>query len=237
MHHDFLDKYRDVPSLWAVRSPQFRLLWALVYVIATATLQVGWWAALALMASVLGITVILSRLPVGFAAVRTGLLSLPAVLIALPMAWFQADKVGWLGFIVAKALLAVGMMVTLISTTSFPEIINALRRARCPELLLSLLAFTYRYIFLLVEQSERLQMTYRCRVAGASPALKRRALGNIAATLFTRSLERSNRIYDAMLARGFNGTFPGLPSRRLTLIETVVLALLLLTSIGVRLLG
>ncbi|MDI6739862.1 MAG: energy-coupling factor transporter transmembrane component T [Candidatus Edwardsbacteria bacterium] len=234
MHHDFLDKYRDRVSPWSECSVMFRLCWSLLFVIATATIPAGRLISLLVMITLLALSAASARLPFGFFLSRSLGLSIPAWLIALPMALFQPRGGAWLLFMAAKAWCAVGMMTVLISTTSFPEILNTLRRLRCPELLLSLLGFTYRYIFLLVDESERLHMTYKARVAAAPNALKRRALSGIAGTLFARSLERSDRIYDAMLARGFDGRYPGIPAARITVVEGMILTALLLITIGAR---
>lgn len=234
MHHEFLDKYRDRVSPWSGRSVMFRLGWALLFVIITATIPAGRVIPLSVMIALLALTAVPASLPAGFFLSRSFGLSIPAWLIALPMAFFQPRGGEWFAFMAARAWCAVGMMTVLISTTSFPEILNTLRRLRCPELLLSLLGFTYRYIFLLVDESDRLQLTYRARAAAAPAKLRRRALAGIAATLFARSLERSDRIYDAMLARGFDGSYPGIPAAGMTNAEGVALVVFLLITIGVR---
>jgi cobalt/nickel transport system permease protein len=234
MHHDFLDKYRDRVSAWSCRSVMFRLGWSFLFVIITATIPAGRMIPLLVMIALLALTVVPAKLPAGFFLSRSFGLSIPAWLIALPMALFQPRGGEWFAFMTAKAWCAVGMMTVLISTTSFPEILNTLRRLRCPELLLSLLGFTYRYIFLLADESERLQMTYRARATAAPAILKRRALAGIAAPLFARSLERSDRIYDAMLARGFDGRYPGMPAAGMTVAEGATLLVFFLITIGAR---
>jgi cobalt/nickel transport system permease protein len=70
----------------------------------------------------------------------------------------------------------------------------------------------YRYMYVLVEEAQRL-MTARDarsaegegRRAGGSIWWRARVTGNMIGTLFLRTYERSERIYQAMLARGFNG--------------------------------
>jgi cobalt/nickel transport system permease protein len=234
MHHDFLDKYRERQSHWSARSVMFRLVWAVLFVILTATIPAGETTPLAVLIGLLATTALASQLPFGFLIVRSLLLSLPAWLIALPMAFYQPQGAQWYAFMAIKSWGAVTMMTILITTTPFPGMLNTLRRMRCPELLLSLLGFTYRYIFLLTDESERLQLTFRARAAAAPAVYQRRALAGIAASLFTRSLERSERIYDAMLARGFDGSYPGIPAAEMTVGECIMLLMLSIIAIGAR---
>jgi cobalt/nickel transport system permease protein len=65
----------------------------------------------------------------------------------------------------------------------------------------------YRYMFELVDEATRL---LRARVArsvgsGRSVTWRARVAGQMVGQLFLRSYERSDRVYQAMLARGMDG--------------------------------
>ncbi len=74
-----------------------------------------------------------------------------------------------------------------------------------------MLAFMYRYLFVLVDEVNRMIAARNARSAradgrvGGSLAWRAKVTGQMAGSLFLRSYERSERIYMAMLARGFDG--------------------------------
>jgi cobalt/nickel transport system permease protein len=91
---------------------------------------------------------------------------------------------------------------------------HALRHLRLPTLLVAIVSFMYRYISVLSEETFRLLRAREARSAGqdgaragGSIAWRARVAGNIAGQQFLRSYERSDRIYSAMQARGFQGEF------------------------------
>jgi cobalt/nickel transport system permease protein len=114
---------------------------------------------------------------------------------------------GWVSFfsILLKFFLTMSSVLLLISTTSFPGICHALRKLGVPEIFISQLLFLYRYLFVLVEEALRMVRARDMRSFG------RRGQGmgvfvNLIGTLFIRTIERAERIYHAMLSRGFSGT-------------------------------
>jgi cobalt/nickel transport system permease protein len=81
-----------------------------------------------------------------------------------------------------------------------------------PRLLVAIISFMYRYMFVLVDETMRLLRAREARSArlstrkgGGSLLWRARVAGNMVGQLFLRSYERSERIYNAMLARGYRG--------------------------------
>lgn len=106
-----------------------------------------------------------------------------------------------------KFALTVSVLVALVSTTRFHDILRALAWFRLPRLFIIELSFLYRYLFLLIEQVQRLKRARECRVVG--PSRLRwglRSTGGIIGNLFLRTLERGERVHAAMAARGFDGS-------------------------------
>jgi cobalt/nickel transport system permease protein len=60
------------------------------------------------------------------------------------------------------------------------------------------------------------------------------AIGRLVTALFLRSYERGERVYLAMLARGYAGTMPRLAVLAFRRADTVFLAALLLTLVPLR---
>jgi cobalt/nickel transport system permease protein len=76
-----------------------------------------------------------------------------------------------------------------------------------PAVLTATISFMYRYLFVLVDEAMRLQTARAARSVGTGRTVWWRAqvLGGMIGSLFIRSYERSERIYAAMLSRGFAG--------------------------------
>jgi cobalt/nickel transport system permease protein len=74
-----------------------------------------------------------------------------------------------------------------------------------PQVMILILSFMYRYIFVLADEVMRVQRARDSRNLGGSRIHHLRTFGHMVGTLFIRSYERGERIYAAMLARGFNG--------------------------------
>lgn len=114
---------------------------------------------------------------------------------------------GWVSFfsILLKFFLTMCSALLLISTTSFPGICHALKKLGVPEIFISQLLFLYRYLFVLIEETLRMVRARDLRAFG------KRGKGmdvfiNLIGTVFMRTIERADRIYHAMLSRGFSGT-------------------------------
>ncbi len=114
--------------------------------------------------------------------------------------------------ILIKSWLSAQAALLLALTTPFPDLLWALGSLRVPGILVSIIAFTYRYLFTLYDEAERL---LRARESRSAAAEGRRAggrliwraqvAGGMIGNLFLRSYERSERVYAAMLARGYRG--------------------------------
>jgi cobalt/nickel transport system permease protein len=108
---------------------------------------------------------------------------------------------------VKAAIGAVGT-VLLAATTSFPDILHGLERLRAPRLLVVIAAFMYRYAFVIVAEARRMRAALAARAYRPRHVGDVAALGRLLTALFLRSYERGERVYVAMLARGYAGTMP-----------------------------
>jgi len=126
-----------------------------------------------------------------------------AVIAGVPL------SAGWLSFltILIKFTLTVSAALLLIATTSFPGICHALRRLGVPAIFVSQLLFLYRYLFVLSEEAMRLVRARDMRSFG-NRGSSIKVVARLIGALFLRTVERAERIYSAMLSRGFNGDIP-----------------------------
>ncbi|HEU0264495.1 MAG TPA: cobalt ECF transporter T component CbiQ [Geobacterales bacterium] len=161
----------------------------------------------------------LAGVPLRF-LLRKVLFLLPVVLLlVLPNLYFDrltyplVDGVmvpgGWLSLLSAtlKTGLTVSASLVLVAATGMNGISAGLSRLGVPQVLVVQLLMLYRYLFVISDLAARVTLARELR----SPSGRGRGLASYAPLvghLLIRSWERSERIYRAMLGRGFNGTFP-----------------------------
>jgi cobalt/nickel transport system permease protein len=137
-----------------------------------------------------------------------------------------------LGSVTLKALLSLIMVNVLTLTTSIPALLNALVALRVPPLLVAILASMYRYIGVLIGEFNAMRRAAASRNLMGSNRWQRLVIGNMMGSLFIRTYERGDRVYQAMLARGYQGLPPvekmppGGRNDMIALTLTIILALI-----------
>ena len=203
------------------------------FIVSNALLPNGAWIAFALAWAFVLFANALSGLGIGF-TFRRSFVALPFALAAItvlfsipgePVTSFQflmwnflITDAGLLRFvsIVIRSWLSVQMAILLVAVTEFPKIVHALNHLRVPTIITVIISFLYRYLFVLADEVIRLLRARQARSAalagaaagrghGGSVMWRARIAGHMAGQLFLRSYERSDRIYNAMLSRGYKG--------------------------------
>ena len=135
--------------------------------------------------------------------------------------------------ILVGSWLSVQVALLLAFTTPFHDLIDALRELRVPKVMIAIISFMYRYLAVLADEGSRMTRARDARSAlgpaGGGVSIRWRATvtGRMVGSLFLRAYERSERIYAAMQARGFEGEFRHLRARALTRAEVGWLVVLL----------
>ncbi len=159
----------------------------------------GWFVAMALL---LAVTVVLSRVPVLFLVKRLAWLSPFVLSVALVNAW-QAGARGRWETVAVKSTICLLTVIVVSNTTPFSGILRVLRTARVPRLLITTIALMHRYLFVLVEEAERMRRARASRTFARERGARWQALSTVVGQLFVRASERAERIFDAMCARGW----------------------------------
>ncbi len=124
-------------------------------------------------------------------------------LIGLPFAW-EGLQIATLIFIKAVAIILTTF--SMFGTARFDVSMIALQHLKCPKILIQMLLFTYRYTFVFIEEMRRMQIAMRARGFVMKSNIKTmHVMGNFVGTLLVRSFERSERVYKAMLSKGYQG--------------------------------
>jgi cobalt/nickel transport system permease protein len=100
-------------------------------------------------------------------------------------------------------------LILLVVTTDFFDLLKGLQSMKVPGIMISMLMFTYRYIFVFAEELERMSVARQARgYRGGKSFLDRRAMGTISNTagmVLVRAYERGLRVHDSLRARGYDG--------------------------------
>jgi len=229
MHFDAFDRYHEKESFIHHLDPRVKAVVTIVFIVSNALLPDGAWTAFIFAWLFLLLANALSRLGITY-TIKRSLIALPFALIAVtilfsmpgePIASFKllmwnltVTDTGFLRFvsILIRSWLSVQLAILLVATTRFPDLIHAFEHLRVPAILTTIIAFLYRYLFVLTDEVLRLLRARESRSAasagkrsGGGVLWRAKVAGNMAGQLFLRSYERSDRIYNAMLSRGYTG--------------------------------
>ncbi|HXZ15430.1 MAG TPA: energy-coupling factor transporter transmembrane component T, partial [Roseiarcus sp.] len=127
--------------------------------------------------------------------------------------------------IALKANAVALMALALLGSAELPEIGHALRRLGVPAKLAQLFLMTVRYIEVLGQEYRRLRTAMMVRGFRMRFSVHTwRSVGWLFGMLFARSIDRAERIGEAMRCRGFNGEFPVLTEFAYTRRDAVFLS-------------
>jgi len=104
--------------------------------------------------------------------------------------------------LVLKCYLTVTALLLLVAVTPLAELGRCLLRLHAPPLFVDLLLLTYRYLGALLGEASTVYLAYRLRAPGAK-GVALRDMGSLAGNLLLRSFDRAERVYQAMLCRGY----------------------------------
>lgn len=178
------------------------------------------------------VMVALGDLPASYILKKIALLSPFALIVGIFNPFFDRQILvqmgpihisgGWVSFasIALRAFLTVGAALIMIAVTGFSAGCNALERMGMPKAFVVQLLFLYRYIFVLTEEGGRTARARELRTFGGK-GMEMKAFASLVGNLLLRTWERAERVYRAMLCRGFNGEFHVRRSFRFGLREAV----------------
>ena len=110
--------------------------------------------------------------------------------------------------IFAKATLGLFTTVLLGATTPIAEILHGLEHLRMPRLITAIAGFMVRYADVITGEVTRMRIAREARGYDPRWFWQARAIAASAGTLFIRSFERGERVYLAMVSRGYSGSMP-----------------------------
>lgn len=101
--------------------------------------------------------------------------------------------------------------MALLATMTVDTLGHALNRLRLPDKMVHMLLITYRYLFVIEQEYQRLVRAMKIRNFHPKTNLHSyRTYAYLVGMLFVRASERARRVHGAMICRGFNGRFVSL---------------------------
>jgi cobalt/nickel transport system permease protein len=165
-----------------------------------------------------------SRIPFTHFFSRTALIPVFAAAISLPILFLTSGSPitsanigittltitseGIMQFIVftIRVWFCVASLTLMILSTGFENMLQLFSTIKVPNLIVQLFGLTYRYFFVSIHEVQSVLIAKEARTYVHKKTLNMQALkdlGSVIATLFIRTYERSERVYLAMKARGF----------------------------------
>ena len=225
MNHSFIDEHSHIDSALSRLDARIKIISFFAFIFFIVFTVPGSIFSFVLCGLLLIILIALSKIPISYIFKRC-LVVVPFILMTaffLPF-WQQGETIplfqigtfqvnvsaaGWIMFqsVLIKGIFSVACLTLLTASTPFPRLLAALEDLKFPQVIIMILSFMYRYIFLIEDEAMKMWQAMKSRRAGGSRWLHLKAIANMIGVLFIRSYERGERVYLSMCCRGFDGTF------------------------------
>jgi cobalt/nickel transport system permease protein len=223
MKHSFIDEYSGLNSFVHHLDPRTKLLCSLAFILAVVLTPAGTWKVYAAYLLIMMGLILLSRLPLKYVLKRSLVIFPFVIMITIFVPFFKQGQVvasydigTWhiaityeglavLLNVMVKSWLCILCLIVLSSSTRFEQLLHGMYRLKVPRVFVQISSFMYRYMFVITDQAMRMQMARDSRNYGLNRSNILKTVGNMIGMLFIRSYERAERIYAAMLSRGYNG--------------------------------
>lgn len=206
MKHHFIDEYSTLNGFLQQLDPRTKLFVFVLYVFCINSARNNGSIALIFYAMLLLVLIVLAKIPLH--ALGKKIASVLPFLILISFSLFFLGQKSFAAFltIAGKSILSVVAVMLLVSTTAFHSLMKALHFFKIPALFILIFSFMYRYFFIMTEEFMQAKMAKDSRTVGGNHWFHTKANANMMGVLFLNAFEKSERVYQAMQARGFDGT-------------------------------
>jgi cobalt/nickel transport system permease protein len=221
MHHTHIDRYAGLESPIHALDSRAKLVAVLAFVILVVLTPDGWFLTYGLYALPVLIAILVSHVPAVYILKRALTIMPFALAVSLFIPFITPGEALWtyhLGplsgqvtgaglvrffSLSLKALLSFFATIILVATTPFGELMKAAGSLGLPSKMVVVLSFMYRYLFIIIDEAAHMILARDLRGAGGKSILL--ASGGIVGALLVRSFEHAEKLYYAMLLRGYTG--------------------------------
>ncbi|MBN1793339.1 MAG: cobalt ECF transporter T component CbiQ [Candidatus Omnitrophica bacterium] len=254
MHHCYIDRHSGIDSFIHRLDPRIKLLSLITFLLFVMFTAPDSYIAYFLYGALIIALIALSQLPVTFVLKRASVIILFVAFIAVFIPFTKKGEVcaasyagalqptvcygGWHMFfaILLRACLSVLCTVVFMSSTTFSDFLKALERLKFPSLVIMILSFMYRYIFVIQDELMQMWRAKESRSVGGAKKLHVRALANMIGVLFIRSYEKAESVYISMCSRGFAGGIQTMNHLKLKTADVFFFLIIVAALSGIRVL-
>lgn len=205
-----------------------RLQLSLIIVIGAAFLKYHTWSNLLVYGAIAVVWIYLLQVPLPKLGGLLGTELIFLSLVALPLGWERAS------FLLVRSLICLIVMNGFLLTLPPHSLGIALKSLPIPAPLKENLILAGQYLEILLLEVTRMQRSAQLRGLNGTAGWLRYASAAMIGALYLRTLDRAERVYAAMVARGYNGKLPLdsplKPKERFTLLIAGVIATCLTLS-------
>ena len=205
---DFWDRYGRSVSICHRMPPILKLTLAVGVIVTGVAIPVRYWPAYGVLGCLVFAGHSIAGIPLSYLIKRL-LIFLPFVgsmAISLPLS--QGLDRGWdlMLQIMFRGCLAFLVSLWLVNVMPFEQLLVTLRKLRVPAVVVAILAFMYRYVFVVWDELDKMRTARKARAfSGGSLWFRWKTLSQLIGMLLIRSLNRAERIHGAMCSRGWDG--------------------------------
>lgn len=224
-----IDKHADRDSFFHNWNPAVRVASLLLYCFLVVSLKTLVCSAAALTISLLA--VYFSKLPWRRSLQRLAAMSGFLIMFLLVLPFTSKEQPGeillifplFTGFpfhlngfllalnIVVKACAIALLMEPMLGTSSLSATLHGFSRIGIPSSIIQMILLSHRYIFVFHQELIRMLRSMKVRgFTARTDILTMKTMGNFFGMLFINSYDRTQKVYEAMLCRGYQGNFPTL---------------------------
>ncbi len=258
MEHSFLDKYSTLKSPIHSLNPKSKIIVLFLLLIISVSTKPTSFLAFGIYALVVFSLIALSKVPFKY-VIKKSLVVIPfVVMVAIFIPFLKKDAVGGgisFGFggadtisvsysgliiffnILIKSYIGVLTVILLSSTTSFTKLLKGFEELKAPKFMIMLASFTYRYLFVLADEVIKMKRARDSRCFGGKWLWHAKTIGHMIGSLFLRSYERAERVYIAMISRGYEGEFNRIATPSMKAGDFAFITLLLTILLSTRILA
>ncbi|WP_018933175.1 energy-coupling factor transporter transmembrane component T family protein [Gracilibacillus lacisalsi] len=206
----------QVPNWAANWEARTKIVAAIIYIFGVISLTQISFTAVAYLSSLLVLLVM--RISIKLLLQRYLIITPFLLLMTIPMLWQpETSNAIFVGLIITKAFTSMTVITIVLESQSLDQLINGLAGLHIPPKLLTILILSYRYVFMFLDDIQRMLTAAKSRFfRGSIRISKLRVYGQLMAGLLVKAIERSENMYKAMASRGFEGAIPFTPSNKIT---------------------
>ncbi|MGB9597027.1 MAG: cobalt ECF transporter T component CbiQ [Candidatus Poribacteria bacterium] len=250
-----IDEYSNINSIINRRDPRIKIILFFLFILIILSTRPELFLVFVIYAVIIFVLMLLSKIPIKF-IIKRSLVIIPfVIMIAIFTPFLKKGEIaggyslgniklnvsydGLMVFwnVLIKSYLSILCMILLTASTKFSDLLKAFEKLKIPRLIVILLSFTYRYIFVFQDELQSMTRAKESRSYGKKRWINFKTLANMVGVLFIRAYERGERVYYAMRSRGFEGSIKTMTDMTLTKSDIYFLSVIVTILILIRILS